>query len=511
MARPRKPFAFLKPQGSLAPRVEQVGPQHFGVVVVDCGKAQSKFAFSDFFGSVLLAPFYVQHTTPILQDAFARIRQAAQQHHIRDLVVGIEMTGTYHRPVLRAFQQFTDFDTRLLHPHTTKHFRQPADPSNKTDNTDLAAEYRAACLGFGLCLQPLPDLYVQLQAIRRHRRDLVDKSSYLQCQIREVLHETMPGFAELFCHLWESRAPLTLARQANCAADIARLGFEGLKAFFERHLLHVRADTLHKILHWTQVAAPAHPQPELLRLRLRSLDDDHQAKSREINDLETQLAGLVMQTPYALLLAIPGINVVTCADLAGELGPITLYPNPNSITGRAGLWPSRYQSDLVDHPNGPLVQRGNRRIRAVLVQTGDNLLHCNSYFKALGGQWRARGKSPVACRVKAAKVLSRLLYNIVSSKKLRSHPCLNENHYILGKLIAFLVEHHASPEQLRQCLDACITHFLPETAQRETPPLQHLLDDLARRRRGPEPIGNVIRLILARLCLIQSEQERDSR
>src|SRR5215475_11244511 len=103
------------------------------------------------------------------------------------------------------------------------------------------------------------------------------------------------------------------------------------------------------------------------------------------------LAGGVVQTPYVLLLAIPGINVVTIADLAGELGPISLYLNANAITGRAGLMPSRYQSDQVDCANGPLRRRGNRRLRAVLMQTADNLIQCNHYFRARAEQWTRAG------------------------------------------------------------------------------------------------------------------------
>ena len=62
--------------------------------------------------------------------------------------------------------------------------------------------------------------------------------------------------------------------------------------------------------------------------------------------------------PYACLLAITSINIDTIADLAGELGPMPLYASANAITGRAGLMPSRYQSDQVDHANGPLRRRG---------------------------------------------------------------------------------------------------------------------------------------------------------
>src|SRR6185436_6875612 len=96
------------------------------------------------------------------------------------------------------------------------------------------------------------------------------------------------------------------------------------------------------------------------------------------------------------------------ADLAGEMGPIEHYRDANAITGRAGLMPSRYQSDRVDCANGPLRRRGNRRLRAVLMQTADNLVQSNHYFRAQAELWGRTGKDARWIRVKVAKRFSRL-------------------------------------------------------------------------------------------------------
>ena len=90
------------------------------------------------------------------------------------------------------------------------------------------------------------------------------------------------------------------------------------------------------------------------------------------------------QTPYVLLLSIPGINVVSAAEFAGEMGPIEHYAKPRAITGRAGLYPSRYQSDEVDHPNGPLVRLANHDLRRAILIIADNLIRCNEHFRGLG-------------------------------------------------------------------------------------------------------------------------------
>ncbi len=41
--RSRRYLTIVKPSGSLHPRVQKVGPEHFGIVAVDCAKASAPF------------------------------------------------------------------------------------------------------------------------------------------------------------------------------------------------------------------------------------------------------------------------------------------------------------------------------------------------------------------------------------------------------------------------------------------------------------------------------------
>jgi transposase len=498
-AQTRKPFVLQKPNGQLVPRVQRVGPEHFGIVAIDCAKARSRYLLADFYGRTLLEPTTLPHSRGDFQAAIDRIRQAQQQHDLQDLVVAIERTGEYHRPVQQAFRQ-AGFDTRLVHPFTSKQYRQPADPGHKTDDTDLAAIWRAATHGFGLLEPTWPDDYAALQLLRRHRRDLVDKAAILQCQIREVLHAAMPGYAECFCHLWDdSPAPLLFARHTTSAAAVRQAGRPGLQRIAEQAGLHCRQATFDKLLAWAEQAPPDAGHTDDRRRILVSLDDDRLAKGREILGLERQLAHLVVATPYVLLLAIPGINVVTIADLSGELGPMALYRDANAIPGRAGLMPTRYQSDQVDYANGPLRRRGNRRLRAVLMQTADNLVQCNHYFRARAAQWARAGKDPRWVRVKVAKIFSRLAYAWVAGRQWFPHPCCQQRHYVIGKLLAFHSEHGTDLTALRQDLEAAADQVPATQRAAEAEPLQQQLDALAGRR-GPRPLAEIIPLVLARLA-----------
>jgi transposase len=508
-SRSRKSFDLQKPNGQLVPRVQAVGPEHFGIVAIDCAKARSRYFLADFYGRTLLEPTTLPHNRGDFQAAVDRLRQAAHQHDLKDLVVAIERTGEYHRPVQRAFRQ-AGFETRLVHPFTSKQYRQPADPGNKTDDTDLAAILRATTHGFGLQEPTWPDNYLALQLLRRHRRDLVDKNAIIQCQIRELLHAAMPGYAECFCHFWDdSPAPMIFARHTTSPEAVRQAGLAGLRQIAAQAQLRCRQETLHKILAWAEQAPPGHTHTLHLRRILGALDDDRLAKTQHILELERDLAHLVVHTPYLLLLAIPGINIVSVADLAGELGPIQLYLTPNAITGRAGLMPSRYQSDQVDHANGPLQRRGNHRLRAVLMQTADNLAQCNHYFRARAAQWQhAAAKNPRWIRVKIAKIFSRLGFAIVAGRQLFPHPCCQPRHYILGKLLAFHNEHHTDPHALRRDLEAAVAQLPVASRVAEADPLQQALDALGRRR-GPQPLAQIIPLILARLAgqVLESSSE----
>ncbi len=327
----------------------------------------------------------------------------------------------------------------------------------------------------------------------------MDKNFILRCQILENLHAALPGYANCFgSHFWESPVAMPIARQTTSAAAVLEAGLDGLWRIVAKEGLHCREATLAQILAWARQAPPGHSRPLDLRIVLSTLDDDRLCKCKQINELERTLAGLVASTPYVLLLAIPGINIVTVADLAGELGPIELYHQANAITGRAGLMPSRYQSDRVDQPNGPLRRRGNRRLRAVLMQTASNLVQWNHYFQAKATQWRRDKKDARWMRVKVAKQFSRLIYAIVAGQQIISHPCCQERHYILQKLLEFHREHDTPWDQVRRDLEA-VTGQIPDRHRREeAKPFQERLEELTKRR-GVQPLAEIIPIVLARL------------
>jgi hypothetical protein len=112
--------------------------------------------------------------------------------------------------------------------------------------------------------------------------------------------------------------PWCFARHTTSAEAVRRAGIAGLQQIAAQAQLHCRRETFHKILAWAEQAPPDAGQPLERRRILAGLDDDRLAKTQQILGLERDLAHLVVATPYVLLPAIPGLNVVSAADRAGN-------------------------------------------------------------------------------------------------------------------------------------------------------------------------------------------------
>lgn len=493
-----------KPAGIIQPRVQKVGPQHFGIVVVDCAKVRSKWMLVDFFGNVFVEPTIVEHNKAALLLAVAQVKAAVKKHQLKDTLVAVEMTGIYHKPVFRTFRK-AGFETRMVHPFASSHYRMPEHGDVKTDDNDLVAIFRAVVNGFGL-LQPEPEpIYGQLQILARHRRDLVKKKAKLQCQIRHHLHRCLPGFADLFNgdDLWTQLTPVPLLRclavHGGTPPAITAAGTSGLVNWLEDAAIRVHRKTLERIVVW---AANAAEPDELADFHTRvwsSLLDDWSAKRLQIQQLERDLASLLAKTPYVLLLSHPGINVVSAAELAGEMGPIEHYASAKAINGRAGLFPSRYQSDEVDR-GGNLTRFRNAKLRAAWMLIANNMTKCNAYWMAKADAWKQKGVKPCDVRARIANRMTRTVFTMVSGKQVYRHPSRLDRGYIIDKLMAFHREHKTGPavivRDMKNAADQVPANARAEEAARVG---EIRRKSMRSRKRGPQELGELLVGVLARL------------
>src|SRR6185295_20069410 len=79
-----------KPTGQIQERVQAVGPEHFGIVSVDCAKRRSKWMLCNFYGKVLIEPTTVEHTKGGLRVMTALAAETCKSEGLTDSIVAVE-------------------------------------------------------------------------------------------------------------------------------------------------------------------------------------------------------------------------------------------------------------------------------------------------------------------------------------------------------------------------------------------------------------------------------------
>jgi hypothetical protein len=102
---------------------------------------------------------------------------------------------------------------------------------------------------------------------------------------------------------------------------------------------------------------------------------------------------------------------------------------------------------------------------------------------------------------------------MVSGRRLYHHPSQLDRSYVIAKLLEFHKEHATPPAEILHDLNAAAA-MIPKAEQAaEAKPLQETCRKACRSRRsGPQAIGDILLVVLARLGVgkVQSEAEAPS-
>jgi transposase len=457
----------------------------------------------DFYGKVLIEPTTVEHSAGAIKIMTTLVAETCKSAGITDSIVAVEMTGVYHRPIQRAFKK-AGFDTRTVHPFASKHYRRPLHPNNKTDDHDLEAIFHAAIKGYGLANLPVDEVYQSLQATSRHRRNLVKQRSRLQIQIRCLMHQTMPGFADLFedDKLFNKSIAMPIALGFPTSEKIHFAGVDRITAYLKEHKIRFQPRTIERIVAWSATATEPSPLWDMLTDQWKQLNELRSTLTNQIECVEQEMAKFLVKTPYVLLLSVTGINVVSAAGLAGEAGPIEHYATARAINGRAGLFPSRYQSDEVDRADGAVARNCNRRLRAAAILVAKNLIKCHPYYRGIAALMAAQKVTPLDRQVRIANRAMRMVFQIVGGRQVWRGKGANPE-IILEKLREFQRTHNTDIERAVGDIQNAVQWLPKSTHASEAKPIQEMA---SKKRRGPHLIGDLLIPVLIRLGIVPVEE-----
>jgi hypothetical protein len=125
---------------------------------------------------------------------------------------------------------------------------------------------------------------------------------------------------------------------------------------------------------------------------------------------------------------------------------MTHYIKPSHLNGRAGLFPSRYQSDQTDCADGPMVGGRNARLRDAVMEITMNLIRHNDHFQGWSDLRTQRGWSKKKIHIAIANRFNRIAFHMVAGRMMFDHPCLKKRHPVLKKVAVFSLAHGIKPE-----------------------------------------------------------------
>jgi len=376
-------------------------------------------------------------------------------------MVGIERTGRWHEPAKHLLEK--RWPVRMIHPFTTKQLRQPASPGIKTDPVDLTAMQRAMICGYGTEEAQLPEQWLELRLLSRERSKLVSKRSALKTQAMVQMESLFPGYSELFHNFWRNPAAAALIEAYPTAESILAADNDQIVRTLSESGTRCLASTVERVRNWANQASPPDRGKEVNHRILCDYLALIRQLSARIDRCEKDLLQCLVQTPAVLLLSITGLNVPSTSNYGGEMGPHEHYIGPEKVTGRAGLFPSHYQSDETNRPNGPLVGGRNSRLRDAIVEVSRNLITRNPYFHAWRNLPDHKSWSQDHAEAAVGNHFARISFAMLRQNNVFDHPIAGRQDSVLCKLLAFGREKKVPSDQLYD-LAVCALRQLPQDA-----------------------------------------------
>lgn len=297
------------------------------------------------------------------------IQQQLQVMGVETMVLGMEPTGHYWRP-LAEWLLARGYQIQLVSPLHTHRAKELLDGSPlKSDTKD--ARVIADLVRQGRCRQWVvpQEVYQQLRYLADWRRRLVEERAMLLNRLHRVMDLLFPELLPLFGRL-DGLGLHAVLRVAPTPAEVRQLGLERLTEVLRRHSRgHLGQTRAQAILDAAMTSIGCSSGANALRWELQAIQQRMAELAWRRDEIEGRMAALLDEIDYAqLLLSIPGIGVVTVAVMLGELGDLRGYHNARQVLKMAGL--NLYEtSSGQKQGNKHITKRGRPHLRQILYMT----------------------------------------------------------------------------------------------------------------------------------------------
>lgn len=364
----------------------------------------------------IVEEFEITHNSRGFDYFFARVAAQSHRLHLPVVVVGMEGTNGYARPLdqmVKAKGYFLLNVNNLKLARFKEIFASPA----KTDRIDaqqiitlmMMAPYMEQVKE---SLQQVPvigNIETKLKRLSRRRRQLVQEKVILQNRMQADLQSVCPGFLDFIKQVDANYVLHFLSFRS----DIRKLA--KLKPATIQSIPGIGKAIAAKIIKWQEIAVFGEEVswvgPMIVEDAKRILE-----LKEKIRALEVHMKELVEESTLAsLLLSIPGFGVVCAAEVASEIGTMARFDCESGLAIYLGMAPLDNSSGTYKGTKSP--RQVNKRAKAAMMAALGHHIRVVDESKSYYDKKRGEGKKHNQALRSLGRHLVRVIWKMVKENR----------------------------------------------------------------------------------------------
>ena len=425
--------------------IRETGSENLLLVAIDAAKYTNKAILTTFYGDILVKPFEFDASQTGLELVKKQIHLVKKEYGLTEVVVGIETTGHYYEDLVRKCHK-AGYRVRVVNAATTDQERKALMNWSKTDNIDLMAIIQSLINGRGTSSELSSGSIGSLQKLTRARRELVGERTSIQNLIRMHMDHVFREFQGK--SVWENgrrkhvqpfsklfgKAPCYIMKYYPHPSDIVDLGEDGLRKLSIRENLKLRDSTIKCLIDFARdsISQPKQEVQADIYLLAQKLDR-MELLDEQIKQLEKRIEDLFLETPGAIILAVPGIGLVTGAEFYAEMGDTSDFDHAGQLIKLAGTNPIVKQSGGHRPSYYGISKQGRRTFRNIVYQVGKSLAVNNQEMRDRYLALKDKGKHTRQAYVAIGNRMIRLAFSMIRHQSLYR---TNQENYVLVNVLS---------------------------------------------------------------------------
>ena len=347
---------------------------------------------------------------------WSRVSSYVEEEGIEEVIIGVESTANYGQCLLHYLSK-KPVVLRQVNPSHSKRIKDLSDNSPlKNDKKDTYVIAQLLSMNHSLGVYLSRGLYADLRQYSHEREDIQQDMIRLYNRLEQLVSLLFPEFLTLM--KLRLKTSNYLLRHYGSPSRMVALGKTGLwKEISKVSRSCIGSERSNALYEAALTSVGIKEGVAGIERRMIDLLDQIDLLQSQCKKVEKRMESILSTMPsYQWMKSVPGIGMVTCAVLLGELGDMQNFSCINQVLKYAGLnlyetSSGRYQS------RRRISKRGRPLIRKILYMACTNMIRKGGLFYEKYQGYKERGKTHFCIQTALSKKLLTWIYTLVKQEK----------------------------------------------------------------------------------------------